>query len=108
MGGLLSSNSSDDEVLQALQTPNRLVIDCRSPGEFSAGDGFTGALNIPVDSVEKRLNEFGDKKRTIITYCAAGARSCRAADTLKTNGFLSVFSTTNANHLREIARRLPK
>lgn len=108
MGGILSSNSSDDDVLSALQRPNRLVVDCRSPGEFSAGDAFAGAVNIPVDSTERRLKDFGDKDRTIITYCAAGARSCRAADVLKSNGFINVFSTSNANHLREIARRIPK
>ena len=108
MGAILSSNSSDDEVLAALQVPNRLVLDCRTTGEFSSGDGFEGAKNIPVDSIENRLTEIGGKDRTIITYCAAGVRASRAAGILSGAGFQKVFSTTNAQHLREIARRIPK
>jgi phage shock protein E len=108
MGNLISSNSSDDEVIAALGRPNRIVIDCRSVGEFAQGDGFTGAKNIPVDSIAERLEEVGDKDRTIITYCAAGVRASRAAGILSDAGFLNVFSTTNANHLRELAKRISK
>ena len=108
MGALFSSASSDDDILKALQEPNRLVIDCRSVGEFKSGDAFEGAKNIPVDSIESRIKEVGDKERTVITYCAAGVRACRAADILRGNGFTHVLSTTNANHLREIARKIPK
>lgn len=97
-----SSNSSDNEVIAALQQPNRLVIDCRSSSEFSGGDGFTGAVNIPVDSLESRLAEIEPKERTILTYCAAGARAARAADLLKKHGYIKVFSTTNAAHIRRL------
>jgi phage shock protein E len=107
MGAVFSSASSDDDILKALQKPNRLVLDCRSTGEFKSGDGFEGAKNIPVDSLPSRLSELGEKERSIITYCAAGVRAGRAADTLRANGFTQVFSTTNADHLREIAGRIP-
>ena len=107
--GLVQSNSSDEDILKALQTPNVLVADVRSTGEFSSGDGYPGAVNVPVDTVGDRIKEFGnDKDRNIITYCAAGVRAASAAETLKSSGFRNVFSTTNAGHLREIARRIPK
>lgn len=99
MGG---SNSSDTEVKVALHEPNRLIIDCRSSSEFSNGDGFTGAVNIPIDSLESRLAEIQPKDRTILTYCAAGARSARAADLLKKHGYKKVFSTSNAAHIRRL------
>ncbi len=103
------STSSDDDVLKALQTPNVLIADVRSPGEFAQGDAYPGAVNIPVDSVSDRIKEFGaDLDRNIITYCAAGVRAGSAANTLRGAGFRNVFSTTNAGHLREIARRIPK
>jgi rhodanese-related sulfurtransferase len=108
MGGVVSSSSSDDQVLAALQVPNRLVLDCRSTGEFKSGDAFQGAKNIPVDSIESRYAEVGEKDRTIITYCAAGVRAGRAADILRSHGYTQVFSTTNADHLRDCARRIPK
>jgi len=108
MGNMFSSNSSDDEVIQALQQPNRLVIDCRSAGEFACGDGFEDAKNMPVGSIESRLSEVGDKDRTVITYCAAGVRACRGTEILKHAGFSHVFSTTNAGHLRDLVKRIPK
>jgi rhodanese-related sulfurtransferase len=108
MGAFMSSNSTDEDVIKALLTPDRLVIDCRSAGEFARGDGFTGAKNIPVDSIDSRLGEVGDKSRTIITYCAAGVRAARAAGTLTGAGYRNVFSTTNADHLRELAKKIAK
>ena len=104
----MSVSSNDNQILEALQNQNRLVIDCRSRGEYSSGDAFNGAVNIPVDSLEQRLGEIGDKQRTVITYCAAGVRASRAADILTKAGYSNVFSTTNADHLRSIANRLPK
>jgi phage shock protein E len=101
MGG---SNSSDNEIQSALQQPNRLVIDCRSAGEFSCGDGFTEAVNIPIDSLESRLGEILPKDRTIVTYCAAGARAARAANILKSHGYSQVFSATNAAHIRKLLK----
>jgi rhodanese-related sulfurtransferase len=104
MGGILSSNSSDCELKNALKDKNVLICDVRSPGEFSSGDAFTGAVNIPVDAVSSRLSEFGsDKNRPIITYCQAGIRAARAASTLKDAGFSRVFSSANADKLREIS-----
>ena len=103
------STSSDDDILKALQAPNVLVADVRSTGEFARGDGDPGAINVPVDTVGDRIKEFGsDKDRNIITYCAAGVRASSAAGTLRSAGFNNVFSTTNASHLREIAKRIPK
>lgn len=104
MGGIFSSSSSDEEIRNALQAPNRLVVDSRSVSEFRHGDGFSGAINIPVDSIESQISQLGtDKERYIITYCAAGVRAARAAGVIRSHGFLNVLSTTNANHLREIA-----
>jgi phage shock protein E len=108
MGNIMGSNSTDEQILDALQKPNRLVIDCRSKGEFGSGDAFEGAVNIPVDSIEARLAEIGDNERTVITYCAAGVRAARAANILKNGGYVNAFSTTNAGHLREIAQKIPK
>ena len=100
-------NSSDAEVIKALQQPDHIVIDCRGPAEFAGGDAYAGAKNIPVANIQDRLAEIGDKNRTVITYCAAGARACRAADVLRENGFTHVISTTNAGHLREVAKKVP-
>jgi rhodanese-related sulfurtransferase len=100
------SSSTDEEVLQALQKPDRIIIDCRSESEFAMGERFFGALNIPVDSLKDRISEIGAKDRTVIVYCAVGVRSCRAAKLLKETGFINVYATTNAKHLLNLPRQL--
>jgi rhodanese-related sulfurtransferase len=102
------SNSSDDQIRKALQTPDHIIIDCRSAGEFESGDAYSGAVNIPLASMPSRMAEIGSKDRTIICYCAAGARACRAAEFLMESGFTHVMSTTNAGHLRQISAKLNK
>ncbi len=72
-----------------------LVVDVRTVAEFQSGH-FPGAVNIPVDQVSKRLDEFGDKNKTIIVYCASGGRSGSAKSFLESIGYTDV---TNAGGL---------
>ena len=66
-----------------------LIVDVRTPGEFRGG-AYPGAINIPVDEVQMRLNDFGSKSRDITVYCASGARSAYAQRILLQLGFTSV------------------
>ncbi len=75
-----------------------LVVDVRTPAEF-AGGHFKDALNIPVDAVEARMSEFGDKSRPIVVYCRSGARSGRAQQMLKAAGYVDV---TNGGGLTDM------
>ena len=68
-----------------------LLIDVRSPGEYSGGH-IDGARNIPVDQIGGRIGELGAKDRPIVLYCASGARSAMAASKLKRAGFEKVFN----------------
>ena len=61
------------------------LLDVRTPGEFG-GSHLPGAKNIPVDELEARVAEL-DTSRPVVTYCAAGVRSARAASLLRTKGF---------------------
>ncbi len=74
------------------------VVDVRSPDEYG-DEHFKGAINIPVDQVQNRLGDFGDKSAPIIVYCASGARSAFAARILKTAGYANV---TNAGGLYDM------
>jgi phage shock protein E len=76
-----------------------LVIDVRTPGEYSSGH-FEGAINIPLQTLNSRLAEIGDKKRTIVVYCASGVRSAQAAKILTAAGFQDV---TNAGGLSRLS-----
>jgi phage shock protein E len=76
-----------------------LVVDVRSVGEFSGGH-FNGALNIPVDEVQKRIAEFGaNKDREIVLYCRSGGRAGSAKQMLEAAGYKKV---TNAGGLTDM------
>ncbi|MEI6274452.1 MAG: FAD-dependent oxidoreductase [Prolixibacteraceae bacterium] len=66
-----------------------IIIDVRTPSEFLGG-AYPGAINIPVDEVQRRISEFGNQSREITVYCASGARSAYAQKILQQLGFTQV------------------
>ncbi len=57
------------------------LIDVRDPAEVATGT-FKGAVNFPVNSLEKRIDELPSDK-PIIFFCGAGGRSGEAHDMAK-------------------------
>lgn len=84
--------------LKALLDGKALVVDVRTPGEFASGH-HPRAVNIPVDEVDSRIAEFGDKAKPVVVYCQSGNRSGRAKRMLEAAGFTSV---TNAGGFRDL------
>lgn len=68
---------------------NSVIIDVRTVGEFNSG-AIEGAINIPLDQLENRLDLVRDYDE-IIVYCQSGARSARAKQLLKNAGFVNVI-----------------
>lgn len=66
-----------------------LVVDVRTKGEFASG-AFPGAINIPLDDLQKNLNKLGSRSREITLYCASGARSAYGQRMLIQLGFTNV------------------
>jgi phage shock protein E len=67
------------------------IVDVRTPDEFEE-EHYPNAVNIPVDQVQRRLGEFGDKNRPIVVYCLSGSRSAFAARLLKMAGYKEVIN----------------
>jgi len=67
-----------------------LILDVRSPAEFE-NNHIKGALNIPLNTLSKKLNKL-KKDKVIITCCASGIRSASAKSILEANGFESVYN----------------
>jgi len=63
-----------------------LIVDVRTSDEFAYG-AVPGAINIPLDEIQNRIEEFGQKDRKIILYCATGARSAYAKQILNYYGY---------------------
>lgn len=69
-----------------------LLVDVRTPEEFSAGH-LDGAINIPHDQTLARLAEFGsDKDKSIVVYCRSGNRSGKAHGILVEQGFTNAHN----------------
>lgn len=66
-----------------------LLVDVRTPEEFSAGH-IDGAVNIPLQALDRRMGELGPKDRSIVVYCRSGNRSSRARRMLESAGFSAV------------------
>lgn len=84
--------------LKALLDGKALVVDVRTPGEFGSGH-HPRAVNIPIDQVQSRIAEFGDKKKPVVVYCASGNRSGRAKQALESAGYTQVINAGGFNDL---------
>src|SRR3954447_460235 len=67
------------------------LVDVRSPDEY-AGGHLPGAVNIPVQELDRRLAEIGPADHELIVYCRSGHRSTRAAELLRQHGFTRVHN----------------
>ena len=79
------------DLARKLVADGALLVDVRSPTEFSSGH-IDGACNIPIDSLSVRERELGAKDRTVVLYCASGARSAMAKRRLRAAGFSRVHN----------------
>lgn len=66
-----------------------VLLDVRTPQEFADGH-LEGAINVPVQVLERRLDEVGPKDRPLVVYCRSGGRSATATSLLRSSGFTSV------------------
>lgn len=60
------------------------VLDVRTPEEFAQGH-VAGAVNIPVQDLEARMDVVPDDTE-IIVYCQSGRRAAKAASLLRAHG----------------------
>ena len=89
-GGLAAMMARRNTKPSTVDTSNEpIVVDVRTPQEF-AGGAYPGAINIPLDELQMRVNELGNKSREITLYCASGARSAYGQRGLQQMGFTNV------------------
>ena len=87
---------SADEVYKAINDKMDIVLlDVRTPGEYSKGK-IEGSINIPVDDVSSKIAAtIPDKNKTIYVYCLSGSRSIVAVETMIQLGYTNIFSMTS-------------
>jgi rhodanese-related sulfurtransferase len=81
-----------DEFDKLRKQTNTVVLDVRTPKEFTAGH-IPGATNIDwyASDFEKRVSGL-DKSKTYLVHCAAGRRSASAAEKLSGLRFTNVYN----------------
>lgn len=80
---------SQQELLTLMATPasNTIVLDVRTPSEFSQGH-IKGAINISHDQINDNLSKIiGYKNQTVVVHCRSGRRAVSAESALRAAGF---------------------
>ncbi len=78
-------NATIDEFNEQYNPDTMLLVDVREEIEAENGN-FGGSINIPLNSIRKRMNEI-PKDKLIWIYCAVGIRGYIAARILNQNGY---------------------
>ncbi len=101
MMGFLSNLFGGPKVdMRQLVKEGAVILDVRTPVEFNGGH-VKGAINIPLQQIEKAVSKF-KKDQVIITCCASGMRSGSAKSFLKSKGFSNVHNGGAWTSLRSI------
>ena len=69
---------------------NALFVDVRTPEEF-AGGSAPHAINIPLGTIESRLDQFKDQEQVVV-FCRSGGRSGQAKTILEKHGIQNVIN----------------
>lgn len=73
------------ESIAAFTEKGATIIDVRSAGEFQGGH-IKGAKNIPLNTIDSKINDVKKIGKPVIVCCQSGMRSAQAASILKRNG----------------------
>jgi rhodanese-related sulfurtransferase len=79
----------DVETLDDKRQAGAIVVDVRTPGEYTTAH-VADVLLIPLQDLPERVEEVPDDAGTVYVICQTGARSARAAEWLMTQGYDAV------------------
>lgn len=82
---------------------NATIVDVRTPEEFKE-QHYPGAVNIPLDKVQQRINDFKKMQTPIVMYCRSGGRSGMAVNILKQSGLSNVINAGGLADLLQLSR----
>ena len=74
-----------------INTPGVSIVDVRTPFEYGMGH-VEDSLNIPLDQVADRLEDFRALGRPLVLCCASGNRSGQATRFLQQQGLEEVYN----------------
>jgi len=78
-----------------------IILDVRTPGEFNQG-AIAGAKNIPLQTLNTKIDYIKKLNKPVITCCASGMRSASAASILNKNN----IEATNGGGWQSLQKKL--
>lgn len=78
-------------IKELVKNPSTVIVDVRSPWEFDM-EHVPGALNIPLEEVPQKVEEFRSFHKPVVLYCRSGNRSGMAVSILKQSGLTEVYN----------------
>ena len=88
--------SQEAENLYKDHKKDYIFLDVRSHFEYKQKH-IPGSTLIPIDELENRLSEVGDKNKNYVVYCAAGGRSAVACALLNKHGYQHLLNAPGMN-----------
>jgi phage shock protein E len=86
------SGQIDESAARAHLKDGALIIDVRTPHEFSSGH-LPRAINLPLDQIESSLpRRVKDKSQILLLHCHSGMRSGAAKKKLNAMGYANAFN----------------
>ncbi len=67
-----------ESIRELVKAGKAVIIDVRTQTEFSSGGHVAGSLNIPLQEIPERMEEFRQMENVVVC-CASGNRSGQAA-----------------------------
>ena len=99
--------SAKDFYTKIKETPNAIIVDVRTPDEFSKGH-LKNALNYDWRNTNFTTQEATlDKTKPAFVYCLGGGRSHEAAEKMRKDGFKEVYEL-NGGMMKWRAENLPE
>lgn len=101
---LFKGTDINDKLQEMRGVKGAVLLDVRNADEFRQGH-IPGAINVPVDSIDRIGKRVKKKSTPIYSYCLSGARSGRAVSALESMGYTNVTNIGGINRYRgEIER----
>lgn len=93
---------SDAFISKLINKEGTFLVDVRTPEEYAA-EPIVGAVNIPLNEIPQRIEDFKGKKK-IVVYCRSGRRASKAKAILEKNGIKNVFNGTSYQRISKLKK----
>lgn len=79
------------DIREIINDPATTLVDVRTSSEFMSGN-VPGSINIPLDQVPNRVEDFKAMPAKIIVFCLSGIRSGQAVGFLNMHGVEDIYN----------------